>query len=155
MGGRWMAAVVGAALALGACGDGDDAERLGDNDTKRQGAVGAFIGRVDPICAEMQEAVGRLGDDAEKDRDAVQRGIGQIQALQPPREDLERFQVFFARLQNVALALEDVNQARIQNDAPRVERALGTAREQEDQAAETAREYGMIDCARGISADGS
>ncbi len=117
--------------------------------------MGAFIGRVDPICAQVQEAVGQLGDDAEKDRDAVQRGIDQIAALQAPREDLERFQGFFARLQNVALALEDLNQARIQQDGARAERALATARQQEDQAAETAREYGMIECARGISADNS
>jgi hypothetical protein len=156
MGGRWLAAVMGVALALTACGDDDEAEQLGDNETRRGGAVGAFIGKVDPICQEMQGAVGQLGDEAEKDRDAVQAGIGKIQALgEPPAEELERFQVFFARLQNVALALEDVNQARIQNDGPRAERALATAREQEDQVAQTARTYGMVECAQGVSASAS
>ena len=155
MAGRWMAAALGVTLVLTACGGGDDEEQLGDNETKRGGAVGAFIGKVDPICAETREAVGQLGDDAEKDRDAVQAGLSKIMALQAPDEDVEMFQVFVARLQNVALALEDVNQSRIQKDAPRTERALATAREQEKQAADTARSYGMIECAQGLSTGGS
>ena len=143
MGVRLAATIAGTALLLGACaGDGET--------SKPGGAKGAFIAKGDPICAEIATNVGRLGDDPVKDRDAVRAGLDKLTALPAPGEDLEKVQVFLARLNNVALALEDVNQSRIQKDDPRAKRALATAREQDDLAADAAKSYGFVECGKGI-----
>ncbi|MGH9188496.1 MAG: hypothetical protein ACRD0Q_00455, partial [Acidimicrobiales bacterium] len=113
-------------------------------------ARGAYSAQADPICAEISAAVGQLGDDAVKDRDAVQAGLDKLNALALPGEDVEKAEVFLTRLNNVALALEDVNQSRIQKDVPRAERALTTAREQAEQSAEAASSYGMVECGEPI-----
>ncbi|MGH9189551.1 MAG: hypothetical protein ACRD0Q_05915, partial [Acidimicrobiales bacterium] len=141
--GRLVATLFVAGVALGACGSED-------GDSAPGGARGAYSAQADPICAEISAAVGQLGDDAVKDRDAVQAGVDKLNALSLPGEDIEKAEVFLRRLDNVALALEDVNQSRIQNDTPRAERALTTAREQAEQSAEAASSYGMVECGEPI-----
>lgn len=109
-----------------------------------------MIAKGDPICATTSQAVGTLGDEPEKDRDAIQAGVDQLQAIPQPGEEVETLQVFIVRLQNMALAMEDVNQAGIQKDGPRAERALATAREQDKLASEAAGSYGFEECALGM-----
>ena len=80
--GRLATTLVVAGLALGACGS-EDNSALG-------GARGAYAAQADPICAEIRTAVGQLGDDPVKDRDAVQAGVDKLNALSLPGEEIEK-----------------------------------------------------------------
>ena len=137
-----LAATLGvAALVLGACG-------TDEGDSAPSGARAAYIAKADPICAEMRTAVGTLGDDAEKDRDAIQAALEKLNALKVPGEEDTVAKVFLNRLNNVSLSMEDLNQSRIQQDVPRANRALDNARQQDEQATDAARSYGFADCAK-------
>lgn len=142
---RYSCAAVVAVVLLSACGAGGD-----DGLT---GAKADFAAQVDPICVETRQKVGNLGDDPVADRDAVQSAVDRLQALGPPGEDETTFRLFVIRLQNMALALEDLNQSRlVENPSPeRAQTALDQARESHDLAKEAAADYGFIECSQGLA----
>lgn len=128
-------------LVLGACS--------GDEQTgKPGGARGRYIDQVDPICEELNAKIGRLGDDALKQRDEINAALDRINAIPPPGEELDKLKVFLIELNNAALALEDVNQSRLVNNQGRVDTALQTARESDEQAADAADGYGFEQCSQ-------
>ncbi len=123
----------------------------GDDGGGLSGAKADFAAQVEPICVETRQRVGQLGDDPAADRDAVQSAVDRLEALNPPGEDETTFRLFVLHLQNMALALEDLNQARIVNNPQRADTALGRAGESHELAKEQARSYGFIECAQGLS----
>ncbi|MGH3850727.1 MAG: hypothetical protein ACRDRT_13660, partial [Pseudonocardiaceae bacterium] len=127
---RLVLTVMGGGLLLGACTSG------GGGVERPSGAKATYIKAADPICAEIHAAVGQLGDDPVKDRDAIGAGVDKLKAITAPGDDIEKAQLFIVRLQNTALALEDVNQSGLLKDGPRTERALERAQEQDDLATE-------------------
>lgn len=141
---RLVVTVVGGGLLLGACSSG------GGGVERPSGAKATYISQADPICGEIHTAVGQLGDDPVPDRDAIQAGVDKLEAITAPGDDIEKAQLFIIRLQNTALALEDVNQSGLLKDGPRTERALQRAREQDNLATAVAKEYGFTECAQGI-----
>jgi hypothetical protein len=105
---------------------------------------------VEPICAEMRAKVGTLGDDPAKEAEAVNDGVMRIKEIKAPAEDSEKAEVFVQALNNVQLALQDVDQSRMVNDQPRAARALATAKQNADMAAKTADDYGFVGCGRSL-----
>jgi hypothetical protein len=136
-------AAAAAMFLLAGCGAGDDGGL--------SGAKANFAAEVEPICAETRQKVGQLGDDPVADRDAVQSAVDRFEALNPPGEDETTFRLFRLHLQNMALALEDLNQSRIVNNPERANTALQRAGESHDLAKEQARGYGFTECSQGLA----
>ncbi len=129
------------APVVGACGAGGDDGRL-------TGAKGAYAAQVDPICAELQGKIGELGQNPEQQAKDVEDAVNRIRAVQIPRNDDERARLYIAAMENVYLALQDVDQSRRVNDQPRAQRALDGAKVNNKTAAEAAESYGLVECAR-------
>ncbi len=140
---RTSCAVAVAVFLLAGCGGGDDDEL--------SGAKADFAAQVEPICVETRQTVGQRGDDPAAERDAVQSAVDRMEALNPPGEDETTFRLFVLHLQNMALALEDLNQARIVNNPERANTALQRAGEAHELAKEQARSYGLIECSQGLA----
>ena len=138
---RHCAVAAFVALAAGACGAGGDDGRL-------TGAKGQYAAQVDPICADLQGKIGELGQDPEKQARDVEDAVNRIKAVRLPKEDDTRAQVFIAAMENLYLALQDVDQSRRVNDQTRATAALANARVNSKTAAEAAESYGMVECAR-------
>ncbi|CAA9221588.1 MAG: hypothetical protein AVDCRST_MAG10-700 [uncultured Acidimicrobiales bacterium] len=129
------------ALTAGACGAAGDDGRL-------TGAKGQYAAQVDPICAELQGKIGELGQQPEQQAKDVEDAVNRIKAVSLPKEDDTRAQVYIAAMENLYLALQDVDQSRRVNDQARAERALEGARINNKTAAEAAESYGLVECAR-------
>jgi hypothetical protein len=126
------------ALLAGACG----------NDSDTTGAQAKYIAQVDPICADLQTKVHDLGSNPEQQAKDVEDAVNRIKSVQKPRDNSERADVYIAAMQNLYLALQDVDQSRRVNDQARAQRALDTARTNDQAAAKAAKEYGMVVCAK-------
>ena len=126
---------------VGACGAGGD-------DGVATGAKGAYVAQVDPICAELQGKIGEIGQDPGKQAEDINAAIERIKAVQKPAEDSEIADLYRAALENVALSLQDVDQSRMVNDQSRAQRALEGAQANNKTAADAAKKYGMVACAR-------
>ncbi len=133
-----------AALALAGCG-GDPAE--GVSGPQRENAQ-----RADAICERTQDQVGRLGDDANQDRDLVRAAADQFNALDAPSENETTWLQFVRESENLWLSLEDLAQARdpSTNERARADRALTRVRDTNTRLAELARKYGMQVCSEGL-----
>lgn len=139
---RMAALGILAALALTACGGGEDAS----------GPQRAFGEEVDIICEETQEQVGpTLGDDAAADRDAVRAAAERLRTLDAPSEGEPTWLRFVADTENLWIALEDVAQSREPsvNDTARAQRALDLVNSTNQELVELAADYGMQICADG------
>ncbi len=112
------------------------------------GAKATYVAQVDPICAELHDDIGELGQDAGKQAEEIEKAVERIRGVSKPREDSERADLYIAAMENLYLSLQDVDQSRRVNDQPRAQRALEGARANNDTAAKAAREYGMVVCAR-------
>ncbi len=134
---------LGPALLLAGCAE---------EDAPVSGAKAAVVEQGDPICAAMRDAVGTLGDEPEKDRDAIQAGVDQLEAIPAPDEDAQTLKLMLIRIENAALAMEDANQAGIQKDGARAQKAVQTARDNDEAARGLAETYGFVECAQGIEA---
>ena len=119
------------ALTAGACGAAGDDGRL-------TGAKGQYAAQVDPICAELQGKIGELGQQPEQQAKDVEDAVNRIKAVSLPKEDDTRAQVYIAAMENLYLALQDVDQSRRVNDQARAQRALEGARTNNRTAAEAA-----------------
>lgn len=127
-----------AVLFAGACaGDAED-------DTPG-GARGRYIERADPICREMHDRVGTLGDDPAGERAAIQSALDRLRALGIPGEESERLEVFLVELSNMTANLEDIDQSRRVNDQRRVGAAQARLRETDQRASQAADRYGFRD----------
>ena len=127
-------------------GCGTDPEEL-------SGAKARVVAEADPICVETREKVGDLGSDPAAERDAVQSAADRLKAMDVPGEDETQYKVFQTRVQNMALALEDMAQSRLV-ESPNQERtqtALERARQSHELAKEAAASYGFIECAQGLA----
>jgi len=138
---RICAVAAFAALAASACGAGGDDGRL-------TGAKGAYAAQLDPICADLQGKIGDLGQDPEKQAAAVEAAVTQIKAVPVPKDDDQRARLYIAAMENVYLGLQDVDQSRRVNDQPRAQRALDGVKVNNKTAADAAKSYGMVECAR-------
>lgn len=125
----------------GACGSGGD-------DGRATGAKGAYVDQVDPVCAELQDKIGDLGQDPEKQAADIEAAVMRIKAVSVPREDDQRAFLYIAAMENLYLSLQDVHQSRLVNDQTRANTALAGARTNNETAARAARSYGMVECAR-------
>lgn len=125
----------------GACGAGGDGGRL-------TGAKGTYASKVDPICKELQGKIGELGDNAEQQAKDVQDAVGRMKSAQIPRDDEAIAKTFIAAMENLYLALQDVDQSRRVNDQPRAQKAVATAKLNAEAAAKAAKSYGMVECAQ-------
>jgi hypothetical protein len=125
----------------GACGSGGDGGRL-------TGAKGTYASQVDPICKDLQNKIGQLGDNAEQQAKDVQDAVGRMKAVQIPRDDEAIAKTFIAAMENLYLALQDVDQSRKVNDQPRAEKAIATAKFNAQAAATAAKSYRMVECAQ-------
>jgi len=112
------------------------------------GAKAAYVAQVDPICAELHDKIGQLGENPEKQAADVEAAVMRIRAVDKPRDDSSIADLHIAAMENLYLALQDVDQSRRVNDQPRAERALETARLNNKKAADAAKSYGMVACAR-------
>jgi len=130
-------------LSVGACA-GD--KRSG----KPGGARGRYIDQVDPICKGLNATIGKLGDDALKERDEINAAVDAIRAIKPSGEERDQLEVFIIKLGNVALAMEDVNQSRRVNNQGRVDTALKLAHTLAGEAADSANGYGFEECSQPI-----
>lgn len=126
------------ALLAGACGE----------ENELSGAKAGYVAQVDPICTELQAKIGELGDNPEQQAKDIEAAVGRIRAVSKPREDSERADVYIAAMENLYLSLQDVDQSRRVNDTARAQRALEGARANSRNAADAAKEYGMVVCAR-------
>ena len=127
------------ALLAGACGDDDGGI---------SGAKAGYVAQIDPICTELQAKVGELGDNPEQQAKDIEAAVGRMRGIPKPREDSERADVYIAAMENLYLSLQDVDQSRRVNDTARAQRALEGARANNKTAADAAKEYGMVVCAR-------
>ena len=112
------------------------------------GAKAAYVAQVDPICAELQDKIGQLGENAEQQAKDVEAAVMRMREAGAPKDDSSIADLHIAALENLFLALQDVDQSRRVNDQPRVDRALERARLNNKQAADAAKDYGMVACAR-------
>ncbi len=127
------------APVVGACGSDDGGI---------SGAKAAYVAQVDPICAELHNDIGELGQDPAKQAEEVEKAVTRIKGVSKPREDSERADLYIAAMQNLFLSLQDVDQARRVNDQPRAQRALEGARTNNETVAKAAKDYGMVVCSR-------
>jgi hypothetical protein len=139
---RVLALGVLAALALVACG-----ETEGIAGPQKEQAQEA-----DAICEQTQGQVGRLADDAARDRDAVRSAADRLRAMDYPSENETVWLRFVTESENLWLALQDVAEAREPgvNEQARANRAVTRVRETNDRVKELARDYGMEACAEGF-----
>ncbi len=135
---RICVVVLFVALLAGACGE----------DSETTGAQAKYIAQVDPICGELQAKLGDLGSNPEQQAKDVEDAVIRIKAVEKPRDNSERADVFIAAMENLYLSLQDVDQSRRVNDQPRAQRALETVRFNSNAAADAAEEYGMKVCAQ-------
>ena len=126
------------ALVAGACGE----------ENELSGAKAAYVAQIDPICTELQAKVGELGDNPEQQAKDIEAAVGRMRGIPKPREDSERADVYIAAMENLYLSLQDVDQSRRVNDTARAQRALEGAQVNNKTAADAAKEYGMVVCAR-------
>ncbi len=139
---RLCAVALFAALAAGACSSGG-------GDGRATGAKGTYVAQVDPICADLRAKLGgELGKDPAKQATEVEAAVQKIMAVKKPAEDSERADLFIAAMQNLYIALQDIDQSRIVNDATRVTKAQGYVTTATKTAASAAKSYGMVECAR-------
>jgi hypothetical protein len=102
---------------------------------------------VDPVCKQLNDQVGELGNDPAKEAAAIEAAVDRIKAVSKPKEDSERADVFIAALTNTYLSLQDVDQSRRVNDKTRADKALVGAKANAVKAAAAAKLYGMVECA--------
>ena len=138
---------VSAVLLLGGCGEAKDS---------LSSAKRTVADQANPICAETRTKVGDLGGDPAAERDAVQSAADRLKAIPIPGEDETQYKVFQVQVQNLALNLEDVAQNRLRaasdpSAAAQVERALGRARESNEELRKAADDYGLTECSQGLS----
>jgi len=138
---RICAVAAFAALVVSACGAGGDDGRL-------TGAKGAYAAKVDPICADLQGKLGTLGQNPEKQAADVEAAVNQIKAVPVPKDDDQRARLYIAAMENLYLGLQDVDQSRRVNDQSRAARALEGVQINNKTAADAAKSYGMVECAR-------
>jgi hypothetical protein len=129
------------ALVAGACGSGGDDGRL-------TGSKGAYATQVDSICKELQNQIGELGQEPEKQAADVEAAVNKMKAVPIPGDDEQRAKLYIAAMENLYLSLQDVDQSRRVNDAPRAQRALDGAKANNETAAKAAKSYGMVECAQ-------
>ena len=128
------------ALLVGAC-----------SSSSGGGAKGTYATQVDAICKGLQAQVGTdLGTDPAKQATAIADAVGKISAVSKPKDDSEQADLFIAALNNVNLSLQDVDQARMVNDATRANTALVGAKANAAKAAKAAKAYGMTTCAQPV-----
>ena len=125
----------------GACGSGGDGGRL-------TGAKGTYASKVDPICKELQNKIGELGENPEQQAKDVEEAVGRMKSAEIPRDDEAIAKTFIAAMENLYLALQDVDQSRRVNDQPRAQKAVATAKFNSEAAAKAAKSYGMVECAQ-------
>jgi len=140
---RVLALGVLGALALVACG-----ETEGIAGPQREQAQ-----KADAICESTQQQVGRLGDDAARDRDLVRSAADRLRAMEYPSENETIWLRFVTESENLWLALQDLAEARDVNERARADRALIRVRETNDRVKELARDYGTEACAEGFGAN--
>ena len=126
------------ALLAGACTASDDLS----------GAKAAYVAQVDPICAELQDKIGQLGENAEQQAKDVEAAVMRMREAGRPKDDSSIADLHIAAMENLYLALQDVDQSRRVNDQARVDRALESARLNNQKAADAAESYGMVACAQ-------
>jgi hypothetical protein len=131
------------APVIGACGSGGDDGRL-------TGAKGAWAAHVDPICADLQNKIGQLGENPEQQAKDVEQAVQQMKQRAYPKDDDQRAALFIAAMENLFLSLQDVNQSRLVNDQPRAQKALEGAKMNAATAKKAAQEYGLVECARDL-----
>ena len=136
-----------AVLLLGACGEAEDS---------LSSAKRSIADQANPICEETREKVGDLGGDPAAERDAVQSAADRLKALPIPGDDEPTYKVFQVQVQNLALNLEDMAQNRLRaasdpSAAAQVDRALGRAKESNEELRKAAAKYGLIECAQGLT----
>ena len=129
------------ALLAGACG-GDDGGL--------SGAKAEYVAQIDPICAELQDKIGNLGDNPQQQASDVEAAVMRMKSLSMPRDDSVIADRYIAAMENLYLSLQDVHQSRLVNDQPRASRAVETAQFNNQNAADAAEDYGMVVCARGL-----
>ena len=112
------------------------------------GAKAAYVAQVDPVCTELQGKIGQLGENPEQQARDVEDAVNRMRTAPKPRDDDSIANLHIAALENVFLALQDVDQSRRVNDQPRADRALESARLNNKKAADAAESYGMVACAR-------
>jgi hypothetical protein len=118
------------------------------NDNKATGAKGTYVAKIDPICADLQSKIGDLGQDPGKQAQVVQDAVSKMKTIPVPSNDDQRAHLFIAAMENLYLSLQDVDQARSVNDQTRATTALATVRKNDQTAADAAKSYGMVVCAR-------
>jgi len=138
------ASAMAVVLVVGACSGDKQSGKPG-------GARGRYVDQVDPICKDLQSKIGKLGDDALKQRDEVNAALDRIKAIRQPSEEIDKLRVFLTELNNTAIDLEDVNQSRQVNDQARVDTALRRAGEASRRAAKAAKAYGFSECSQALS----
>lgn len=138
---RVCAVALFVALLAGACGSGG-------GDGKATGAKGAYVAKIDPICADLQAKIGDLGSDPGKQAQDVQDAVGKMRTIPIPKNDDQRANLYIAAMENVYLSLQDVDQARMVNDQTRAAKALEGAKANDKNAANAAKSYGMVTCAK-------
>lgn len=131
------------APVVGACGSGDDGDRL-------TGAKGAWAAHVDPICADLQGKIGQLGENAEQQAKDVEDSVNRMKQKAYPRDDDQVAARFIAAMENLYLSLQDVHQSRLVNDQPRAQKAVEGAQANAKRAKDAAKEYGLVECARDL-----
>jgi hypothetical protein len=71
-----------------------------------------------------------------------------MKSAEIPRDDEAIAKRFIAAMENLYLALQDVDQSRKVNDQPRAQKAVATAKLNAEAAAKAAKSYGMVECAQ-------
>lgn len=137
---RLCVVALSVALLASACGAADELS----------GAKAEYVAQIDPICTELQAKIGDLGSNAEQQAADVEAAVMRMKAIERPSEDSVIADRYIASMENLYLSLQDVHQSRLVNDQPRAQRAVETARMNNQNAAKAAEEYGMVVCAQGL-----
>jgi len=138
---RFCAVALFIAVLAGACGSSGD-------DNKATGAKADYVAKIDPICTDLQGKIGDLGQDPAKQAQAVQDAVAKMKTIPIPSNDDQRAHLYIAAMENLYLSLQDVDQARMVNDQTRADKALTGAKANNKTAAEAAKSYGMVECAK-------
>jgi hypothetical protein len=112
------------------------------------GAKAAYVAVVDPVCTELQDKIGQLGENPQQQAADVEAAVVRMRSAPKPRDDSSIADLHIAAMENLYLSLQDVHQSRLVNDLPRADRALESARMNNKTAADAAKSYGMVACAR-------
>jgi hypothetical protein len=141
---RAAALLIPVALALGACGGGDD--RLSAEELRQQ---------ADAICAEYESTLDELGEPAtlaelatyaEEASSALSDGLADLRELEPPEELEDDYDAWLATGDDAVEQIDELQTAAEDEDQAAIDDLLASAGESDEESDRLARAVGLEEC---------